>query len=136
MTKDEIITQRLTAYDEAFDFYMDRGRMPDAVPSNDLLGGFMQQAINENPQLDSQDPLWKEIMKEEILKFIEAMLKLFEPAEKQYQKEKSLIRVFSLGKIEKKRELWPKVYGTIKQQYKPEEVNIDGYVQQFLYRKE
>ena len=105
--------------------------MPDAVPSNDLLGGFMQQAINENPQLDSQDPLWKEIMKEEILKFIEAMLKLFEPAEKQYQKEKSLIRVFSLGKIEKKRELWPKVYGTIKQQYKPEEVNIDGYVQQF-----
>ena len=131
MTKDEIITQRLTAYDEAFDFYMDRGRMPDAVPSNDLLGGFMQQAINENPQLDSQDPLWKEIMKEEILKFIEAMLKLFEPAEKQYQKEKSLIRVFSLGKIEKKRELWPKVYGTIKQQYKPEEVNIDGYVQQF-----
>ena len=66
MTKDEIITQRLTAYDEAFDFYMDRGRMPDAVPSNDLLGGFMQQAINENPQLDSQDPLWKEIMKEEI----------------------------------------------------------------------
>ena len=118
MTKDEIITQRLTAYDEAFDFYMDRGRMPDAVPSNDLLGGFMQQAINENPQLDSQDPLWKEIMKEEILRFIEAMLKLFEPAEKQYQKEKSLIRVFSLGKIEKKRELWPKVYGTIKQQYK------------------
>ena len=101
MTKDEIITQRLTAYDEAFDFYMDRGRMPDAVPSNDLLGGFMQQAINENPQLGSQDPLWKEIMKEEILKFIEAMLKLFEPAEKQYQEEKSLIRVFSLGKIEK-----------------------------------
>ena len=131
MTKDEDISQRLTAYDEAFDFYMERGRMPDAVPPNDLLGGFMQQAINENPQLESQDPLWKEIMKEEILKFIEAMLKLFEPAEKDYQEEKTLIRVFSLGSIEKKRELWPKVYGTIKQQYKPEEVNIDGYVQQF-----
>ena len=131
MTKDEDISQRLTAYDEAFDFYMDRGRMPDVVPPNDLLGGFMQQAIQENPQLDSQDPLWKDIMKEEILKFIEAMLKLFEPAEKQYQKEKTLIRAFSLGGIEKKRELWPKVYGTIKQQYKPEEVNIDGYVQQF-----
>ena len=131
MTKDEVITQRLTAYDEAFDFYMDRGRMPDVVPPNDLLGGFMQQAINENPQLESQDPLWKEIMKEEILKFIEAMLKLFEPAEEQYQKEKSLIEVFSAGSIEKKRELWPQVYGTIKQHYKPEEVNIDGYVQQF-----
>ena len=100
MTKDEDISQRLTAYDEAFDFYMDRGRMPDVVPPNDLLGGFMQQAIQENPQLDSQDPLWKDIMKEEILKFIEAMLKLFEPAEKQYQKEKTLIRAFSLGGIE------------------------------------
>ena len=131
MTKDEIITQRLNAYDEAFDFYMDRGRMPDAVPADDLLGGFMQQAINENPQLDSMDPLWKEIMKEEILKFIEAMLKLFEPVEERYQKEKTLIKVFSSGDIEKKRELWPKVYGTIKQHYKPEEVNIDGYVKQF-----
>ena len=27
--------------------------------------------------------------------------------------------------------MWPKVYSTIKQQFKPEEVNIDGYVQQF-----
>ena len=131
MSKDDIISQKLAAYDEAFDFYMDRGRMPENMPTNDLLGGFMQQAITENPQLESQDPLWKEILKEEILKFIDTMLKLFEPVEEQYQKEKSFIRKFSLGDIDKKRELWPKVYNTIKQEYKPEEVNIDGYVQQF-----
>ena len=88
MSKDDIISQKLAAYDEAFDFYMDRGRMPDNMPTNDLLGGFMQQAITENPQLESQDPLWKEILKEEILKFIDTMLKLFEPVEEQYQKEK------------------------------------------------
>ena len=131
MTKEEIIDQKLIAYDEAFDFYMDRGRMPDGVPSDDLLGGFMQQAINENPQLNSQDPVWKDILKEEILSFIEAMLKLFEPVEAQYRQEKNLIQVFTKGNIDKKRELWPKVYSTIKQQFKPEEVNIDGYVQQF-----
>ena len=131
MTKEEEISEKLAAYDEAFDFYMDRGRMPESMPAGDPLGGFMQQAINDNPQLNSQDPVWTEIMKEEILKFIEAMLKLFQPVEKQYRQEKNLIQVFTNGNIEKKRELWPKVYGTIKQQFKPEEVNIDGYVQQF-----
>ena len=131
MTKEEIISQKLAAYDDAFDFYMDRGRMPDGVPSDDLLGGFMQQAINENPQLNSQDPVWKDIMKEEILRFIEAMLKLFEPVEEQYRQEKNLIQVFAKGNIDKKRKLWPKVYSTVKQQFKPEEVNIDGYIQQF-----
>ena len=131
MLKEDVISQKLAAYDDAFDFYMDRGRMPDGVPSDDLLGGFMQQAINENPQLNSQDPVWKDIMKEEILSFIEAMLKLFEPVEAQYRQEKNLIQVFTKGNIDKKRELWPKVYSTIKQQFKPEEVNIDGYVQQF-----
>ena len=131
MTKEDIISQKLAAYDDAFDFYMDRGRMPDGVPAGDLLGEFMQQAINENPQLNSQDPVWKDIMKEEILRFIEAMLKLFEPVEEQYRQEKKLIQVFAKGNIDKKRELWPKVYSTVKQQFKPEEVNIDGYIQQF-----
>lgn len=98
MLKEGVISQKLAAYDDAFDFYMDRGRMPDGVPSDDLLGGFMQQAINENPQLNSQDPVWKDIMKEEILSFIEAMLKLFEPVEEQYRQEKNLIK----GNIDKK----------------------------------
>ena len=114
MTKEENISQRLAAYDEAFDFYMDRGRMPDDVPADDLLGGFMQQAINENPQLNSQDPVWKDIMKEEILRFIETMLKLFEPVEEQYRQEKHLIQVFAKGNMKKKREMWPRVYGMIK----------------------
>ena len=131
MTNEEEISQRLAAYDEAFDIYMDRGQMPDTIPPDDLLGGFMQQSIKDNPQLESQDPLWKDLMKEEILKFIEAMLKLFQPIEESYHKEKGLIRVFSNGNIEKKRELWQQVYGTIKNQYLPEEVNIDGYIQQF-----
>jgi hypothetical protein len=41
-------------------------------------------------------------MKEEILRFIEAMLKLFEPVEEQYRQEKNLIQVFAKGNIDKK----------------------------------
>lgn len=131
MTNEDSISQKLALYDEAFDIYMDRGKMPETLPPDDLLMGFMQQSINDNPQLETQDPVWKDLMKEEILKFIEAMLKLFQPVEESYQKEKEFIRVFSNGKIEKKRELWHKAYSTIKQQYTPEEVNIEGYIQQF-----
>ena len=73
------IAKKLQEYDDAFDFYMDRGRMPDTVPPEDLLGGFLKQTIDENPQLESQDPLWKELLKEEVMKFLEAMLELFQP---------------------------------------------------------
>ena len=63
--------------------------------------------------------------------FYRSYVKTLEPVEAQYRQEKNLIQVFAKGNIDKKRELWPKVYSTIKQQFKPEEVNIDGYVQQF-----
>lgn len=131
MTQDSDIAKKLAAYDEAFDFYMDKGKMPENMPSDDLLGGFMQQALADNPQLDTQDPTWIEILKEEVLKFIQAMLVLFEPLEKKHEEEKRFIQLFSGGSIEKKRQLWKQVYGTIKQEYTPEEVNIEGYIQQF-----
>ena len=66
--------QKLKEYDEAFDFYMDYGKLPDNLPSGDLLGGFIGQTIQDNPQLESQDPLWTELLKEELMKFVEAML--------------------------------------------------------------
>lgn len=32
-------TQKLKEYDEAFDFYMDYGKLPDNIRKGDLLGG-------------------------------------------------------------------------------------------------
>ena len=51
MMNETEIANRLKEYDDAFDFYMERGRMPDNIPQEDLLGGFLQQTIDENPQL-------------------------------------------------------------------------------------
>lgn len=31
------ISKKLQEYDEAFDFYMDRGQLPDSIPHGDLL---------------------------------------------------------------------------------------------------
>lgn len=130
MMNETEIANRLKEYDDAFDFYMERGRMPDNIPQEDLLGGFLQQTIDENPQLDSQDPVWKELLKEEVMKFLEAMLELFQPIEKAHQREKSYIVVFADADIDQKRNMWKDVYSTITREYAPEEVNIDGYVEQ------
>ena len=130
MMNETEIANRLKEYDDAFDFYMERGRMPDNIPQEDLLGGFLQQTIDENPQLDSQDPVWKELLKEEVMKFLEAMLELFQPIEQAHQREKSYIVVFADADIDQKRNMWKDVYSTITREYAPEEVNIDGYVEQ------
>lgn len=129
---DEItdIAEKLQKYDEAFDFYMDRGQLPDSIPQGDLLGGVIRQTVQDNPQLESQDPLWIEILKEELMRFIEAMLKLFQPIEENYRREKALITAFTASETNWKRKLWGQVYRTIKFEYKPHEVNIDGYVEQ------
>lgn len=124
------ITSKLQQYDEAFDFYMDRGQLPESIPQSDLLGGFISQTIQDNPQLDSQDPIWVEILKDELMKFIEAMLKLFQPIEENHRQEKALIAAFASGETDKKRALWKQVFRTIKAEYKPTEVNIEGYVEQ------
>ena len=46
MMNETEIANRLKEYDDAFDFYMERGRMPDNIPQEDLLGGFLQQTID------------------------------------------------------------------------------------------
>lgn len=124
------ITKKLQEYDEAFDFYMDRGQLPESIPQGDLLGGFISQTIQDNPQLESQDPIWVEILKDELMRFIEAMLKLFQPIEMNHRQEKALIAEFASGGTDRKRTLWKQVYRTIKSEYNPTEVNIDGYIEQ------
>jgi uncharacterized protein with von Willebrand factor type A (vWA) domain len=130
MITDNDLAQKLKEYDEAFDFYMDVGRLPDQIPPDDVLGGFIGQIIDENPQLSCQDPLWTELLKEELMKFLEAMILLFQPIEESHDKEKNIIKTFVTGEIETKRSLWGQVSSVITSQYKAEEVNLDGYVEQ------
>ena len=111
------ISKKLREYDDAFDFYMDRGQLPDSIPQGDLLGGFISQTVQDNPQLESQDPLWIEVLKDELMKFIEAMLRLFQPIEENHRQEKALIAAFAAGDIGQKRKLWSQVYRTLKYQY-------------------
>lgn len=131
MEKEEYIDQRVTAYSEAFDFYMDCGRMPDLVPGGDLLAGYMKSVIDANPQLDSRDDTWKEVLKDDLLAFLSALLGAFFEIEQAHQKEMAFIEAFQKAEIGKQRQLWETVYKHVKSGYAPTDVNVDGYVEQF-----
>lgn len=135
MADEESFAHRLKDYDEAFDFYMDCGRLPDSLSQGDPLGDFIGQTIQDNPQLESQDPLWAELLKEEMMKFIEAMLRLFQPIEEHHRKEQKFIAAFAGGSIAKKREMWRQTVDVIESQYKAEELNLEGYRQQLSERE-
>lgn len=135
MADEESFAQKLKDYDEAFDFYMDCGRLPDSLSQGDPLGDFIGQTIQDNPQLESQDPLWAELLKEEIMKFIEAMLRLFQPIEEHHRKEQKFIAAFAGGSIAKKREMWRQTVDVIESQYKAEELNLEGYRRQLSERE-
>ena len=122
--------QKLKEYDDAFDFYMDYGKLPENMSKGDLLGGFIGQTIQDNPQLESQDPLWTELLKEELMKFIEAMLQLFQPIEEYHRKEQAFIAVFVGGGLMQKRIMWGQTTKIIEQNYKPGELNLEGYKDQ------
>ena len=124
------ISDRLQVYDEAFDFYLDNGRMPETIQPDDLLWGFICDTLQANPQLTSQDPLWRELLKEEVMKFINAMLHLFQPMREKHRKEKQFIAQYANSTLDEKRQMWGKAYQTIKREYTSIEVNIDGYIAQ------
>lgn len=100
------IVKKLQEYDEAFDFYLNNGHLPPNIQQGDLLGDYIKRTIDDNPQLESQDSLWKELLKEELMRFLEAMLQLFEPIEENHRREKELNSKFANGSIEQKRLMW------------------------------
>ena len=122
--------QKLKEYDDAFDFYMDYGKLPENMSKGDLLGGLIGQTIQDNPQLESQNSLWTELLKEELMKFIEAMLQLFQPIEEYHRKEQAFIAVFVGGGLTQKRNMWGQATKIIEQNYKPGEINLEGYKDQ------
>lgn len=113
MTVQEYVEQKMEQYSEAFDFYMDVGEMPEGMPMSDTLCGYMKAVIDDNPQLDSQDPLWKELLKDDLMKFLEAMLSLFIPIEQEYRKQWSMIATFANADMDGKRAQWREVYQVI-----------------------
>lgn len=126
----ETAGQRMQHYSETFDFYMDMKKYPDFEPADDTLGKYIQSVVADNPQLDSQDPLWTELLKDDLMSFLQALLSLYEPVEKEHERQSNMIKAFINADMNGKRKMWSEVSQTISQYYLPQEVNVDGYIDQ------
>lgn len=131
MGETDYINDRLDTYAEAFDFYIERREMPPEIADDDQLGAYMRQVIDENPHLVSADPLWAEVLKENLMEFFQALLHHFSQIEQQLNAELAMINRFRSSSIEQKRRQWSGIVGHLKQRYTKFEVNIDGYAQRF-----
>ncbi len=131
MTKEDYVDSKVSLYSEVFDFYMDCGEMPDNLPEGDLLGGYIKSVIDSNPQLDSQDSTWKEVLKDDLLSFLSSVAEAFFSIEQECVNELAFIGQYQHNNIGQQRNLWQAVYKHVKGTYAPTDVNIDGYAKQF-----
>lgn len=131
MTDYTDIEARLDGYSEAFDFYMECGDMPPEVEADDCLAGYIKETIDNNPQIDGSDPTWVEVLKENLLSYINVLLKAFAQWQREMEEELRMIASFSSASLERKRKMWPEVCRRVRQGYTAAEVNIDGYSRQF-----
>lgn len=125
------IDARLDEYSEAFDFYMERGEMPPTMSGDDCLVGYMQEVIDNNPQIDGSDPTWMEVLKEDLISFFTALLEQFRAMQLEAMKELALIAKFAAAPIEQKRLMWQEVKDVIESGYSKYDVNLPGFTAQF-----
>ena len=100
------VDAKLDEYSEAFDFYMERGEMPQQISEEDCLAGYMKEVIDNNPQIDGSDPTWVEVLKEDLISFFTALLEQFRALQLEAMKELAMIAKFSQVPIEQKLFLW------------------------------
>ena len=131
MTDFSDVDAKLAEYGDAFDFYMENGKLPSSLPADDCLAGYMSQVIDNNPQIDGSDPVWVEVLKDDLMAFFSALLEQFRAMQAEATKELALIKRFREADIEQKRAMWQEVCRTIESGYSAFEVNLPGYTSQF-----
>lgn len=125
------VDAKLDEYSEAFDFYMECGEMPPSMPHDDCLAVYMQEVIDNNPQIDGTDPTWVEVLKEDLISFFNVLLEQFRAMQIEAMKELAMIVKFNEATIEGKRMMWQEVCNTIEAGYSKYDINLPGYTAQF-----
>lgn len=116
----------LNYYADGFDLYLSTGRMPD-VEGDDLLGQYIRDLIDRNPNLGGSDPDFKESFKENLQSFLGEMLDRFNDIDRALEPEKLLMNQFADGTLSERRVLWDKVKSLTKEKYQPSDLDADGY---------
>lgn len=125
------IDKCLGRYSAAFDFYMEGGDEPPALDGNDALGGFVKTVVDNNPQVDGSDPIWVDVLKDNLMGYLHKLLQGFADIQSQTERELAIIDEFENADIEKKRKMWGPICKSIQSKYTRYEVDIPGFTKQF-----
>ncbi len=121
------INTALEIYSDAFDHYIEHGKMSLAIPGNDSLAQYMREVIDDNLADGNSDPAWTEALKDSLMSFFAILLEHFKVLRREAKKEFSAIARFKEASCNLKRGMWQQVCEIIKSKYSEHEVNIAVY---------
>lgn len=131
MIEEQYINELIDIYGAAFDSYWEYGILPDTFPEDDAFLLYIKSVINDNPQPDNQNELWKEILKDDLMAFLSVLLQICMPIEEQYLLNLNMCDRFQQETIEGKRNMWSLIYRHIKQNFDKREIDIDNLITLF-----
>lgn len=116
-------------FSDGFDVYAADGRPPVKSPieGDDLLGQYVRNVIDRNPNLGGSDPNYRESFKENLQQFMGDMLDEFGKIDRACEPEKLMQQYFQKGSANERRRMWQQVKDFANENYSPEELNADGY---------
>lgn len=123
--------QRLEIYSDAIDYFMETGFFPDTLEDEDTLAVYMKRTLRGQPFIRESDKLWQDMLKMELLKFFKSLLEAMDNERRNNLQELADKQIYDQMDLDEKRQNWNELSTFLKQSYTPEEVNIDGYLQQF-----
>lgn len=119
---------RLDMYADGFDVYMDGGRMAAPVDDDDgLLGRYVRDVIDRNPNLGGSDIGWREVFKENLQDFLGGMLDKFREIDRADEIMKMIQSRFIEGTTSERREMWQDVKTLVSSRYSTMELDVEGY---------
>lgn len=130
MTDYADIDTKLEEYSRAFDDYVETGAMPDSISKDDYLAEYMREVIDNNELNKSSDPIWIEVIKDELMSFFALLLKHIKVLQIEAMQELNVIAQFKMSTLKQKHEMWRKVHEIIANNYSEYDVNISGYAAQ------
>ena len=104
----------------------------DTEIKDDPLLGYLANSISEFLSQDVQQPLWKQALRTDLMRFLEEILELYYSVIKDYHKQLSLIEQFVNIPLQEKMMMWERIYGTIISHYTIDELDIETYSQLLL----
>lgn len=99
---------------------------------DDPILGYLANSITEFLGQDVQQPLWKQALRTDLMRFLEEILELYYSVIRDYHRQLSLIEQFVNNPLQEKMMMWERVYGTIAGHYKIDELDIEAYNQLLL----